>query len=156
MKARDIISIVMGAPIFLLGLSLALYGLHSLLSLGAGVILLLISVGLIIPGKVYEHRAARAIGFVALSLATAASVTCVVIIGIGVGIYYVSNSDPGAWWAWGVLVLIGGGGLLALILALLCTWVLLRKLRPKPAHAAVGIAAGIAVGALNAVYSLCW
>ena len=145
----NVIGIVLGVPVFVAGLWLSTGALHGDYHFGlAGFILLLISIGLFIPSRLYDHGRTRAIGFVALSLATAVTVYCAAFLG---WLAYNSLSDPPTpdefgWWV--LVVMIGVGYAIAFLYAISCTCVLLFKIKPRPAHAVVGIAAGIVVGAL--------
>jgi hypothetical protein len=144
LEGRDVVGIVMGVPIFLLGLGLALYGLHGLLYLGAGVILLLISVGLIIPGKHYEWGITRSIGFAIAVLVTGVSVALAVF--AGWNFHYASQEEDPSF-ALGEFVF----ALFFLAVfgyALWWTVVLLRKLEPETEQTATAIAVGVVVGLL--------
>jgi hypothetical protein len=146
MKADNIIgnisSVVLGVLVFLAGLG----ALGGRLENGVvGGIALFVSVCLFIPSRVYEQRVARPIGFLALILATAASVNCAAFCGYAVYGFLSDLHDEFAL----LVAAIGVGGLMAFVLALSCTCVMLFKLRPRPAHAAIGIATGIAVGLLH-------
>ena len=148
LRGWDIAGIVIGVPVFLLGLC----------ALGvwwAGAILLLISVGLFIPSKVYEHRVARAIGFVALTLATAVTSFCAVILGWGAYGLLSGSTQDSEWMWWGMAVIGTFLYLIAFVVAVSGIGVLLKKIKPRPAHTVIVIAAGIAVGALIA-YLLCF
>jgi dipeptide/tripeptide permease len=145
----NIIGIVMGVPVFVLGICALAGSLNSVLNLLVGAILLIISVGLLLPSRFYDHGKTRAIGFAALSLATVVTVSCAAVLG-----WFAYNllSDPPDEYGWWVLVaMIGVGVLIASLFAISCTCVLVFKAKPKPAHAAIAIAAGIAVGLLTAV-----
>jgi hypothetical protein len=146
----NIIGIMVGVPVFLLGICALAGSLNSVLNVLVGAILLLVSVGLFIPSGLYDRGRTRAIGFVALSLATAVTVTCAAFFGWGVCEILSDPPDEFGLWVLGAMIWVGS--LIASIFALSCTCVLVFKLRPRPAHAAIGIAAGIAVGVLNAVY----
>jgi len=139
---RDIIGIVLGVPVFLLGFG-ALNGFPG--AWWVGVIVLFVSFSLFTPGRVYEHRRVRAFGFVALGSAVAVSANCVALCAL---VVWGLMSHPDFEFAM-FLAIIGIGGLLSLILALSCICVLMFKLRPKQTHAAMGIAPGIAVGLLH-------
>jgi hypothetical protein len=145
LEGRDVVGIVMAVPIFLVGLGLALYGLHGLLYLGAGVILLLISVGLIIPSRHYEWGVTRVIGFATAVLATGVSVALAAWAGFCAYWLY-SNPDD----EFGLLaVFFGGAGLAGFGYAVGCTVVLLKKLEPETKQTVTAIAVGVVVGALN-------
>ncbi len=139
---RDIIGIVLGVPVSLLGLHLVTWPYHRLLYLVVGLTLQFISVGLFIPTSHYERRITRAIGLVALSLVTAVSVNCAFFVGFSL----LAGPNDGSLLA----LVVAATFLIAFVFVLLCTLVLLSKLRPKPAHAAFGTVIGIAVGALLA------
>jgi hypothetical protein len=145
LKARDIIGIVMGVPILLAGLWFAYSVLHGNLYQGlVGAILLFISTSLFIPSRLYElyeHERTRAIGLVALSLVIAVSVNCAFFVGFSL----LAGPNDGALLA----LVVAATFLIAFVFVLLCTLVLLGKLRPKPAHKAIAITAGIAVGLLH-------
>ena len=144
LEGRDVVGIVMGVPIFLLGLGLALYGLHGLLYLGAGVILLLISVGLIIPGKHYEWGITRVIGFTISALTTGVSVALGAFAGFLA--HWTSQEEDNSFAL--------GESIFALFFvaafgyALGCTAVLLKKLEPEKEQTVAAIIAGIVVGLL--------
>jgi hypothetical protein len=146
----DIIGMVIGLPVFLLAIC-ALTGLQGIWWVGATV--LFVSVSLFIPSRLYDHGRVRTIGSAAVSLAIAVSVNCAFVFGFGVCSFC---SDPGDEYALGFLVMIGGGGLIAFAVALLCACVLLKKLRPSPIRAGITATAGIVLGLLNmlAVYLL--
>ncbi len=133
---HDVIGIVMGVPVSLLGLHLVTWPYHRLLYLVVGLTLQFISVGLFIPTSHCERRITRAIGFVALSLVIAVSVNCAFFVGLSL----LAGPNDGSLLA----LVVAATFLIAFVFVLLCTLVLLGKLRPKPAHAAIGIAAGIA------------
>jgi hypothetical protein len=140
---RDIIGIVLGVPVSLLGLHLVTWPYHKLLYLVVGLTLQFISVGLFIPTSHYERKITRAIGLVALSLVIAGSVNCAFFVGFSL----LAGPNDGS-----VLgLVVAATFLIASIFALSCTCVLVLKLKPKPAHAAVGITGGIAVGLVNAL-----
>jgi hypothetical protein len=144
LEGRDVVGIVMAVPIFLVGLGLALYGLHGLLYLGAGVILLLIFVGLIIPGKHYEWGITRVIGFAISALTTGVSVAFAVF--AGWNLHYASQEQDNSFalfaFAAAILVLAGFG------YAFGCTVVLFKKLEAETKQTVVTIVIGIAVGSL--------
>ena len=137
----NVIGIVMGVLVLLAGLG-ALIGLPGVW--WVGVIALFVSVCLFVPSRVYEHRISRAVGLLVVILATAVSVDFAVFSG-----YCASGflSDPLDEFAL-LAVMIGVGSLIASVFAVSCTCVLVFKVKPRPAHAAIGIAAGIALGAL--------
>jgi divalent metal cation (Fe/Co/Zn/Cd) transporter len=145
----NIIGVVTGVPAFVLGICALAGSLNDVLNALVGAILLLISVGLLLPSRSYDHGKTRAIGFAALSLATAVTISCAAVLG-----WFAYNllSDPPDEYGWWVLVaMIGVGCLIAFVYAISCTCVLVFKVKPKAAHAAIGIAAGIVVGLLIAV-----
>jgi hypothetical protein len=139
MKARDIAGIVIGVPVFLLGLYVGLGALHLGLYFGlVSATLLFVSVGLFIPSRRYEHGIARAIGFVALSLATALTVGCVAGFGLNLhdSFHEVAGDDATA------LLAIAVGCLMAFVFSCLGTWVLQMKLNPRPAHSILAAVLG--------------
>jgi len=139
---RDIIGIVMGVPVFLLGFG-ALNGFPG--AWWVGVIAMLISVGLFIPSRLYERGKPRAIGFVALGSAVAVSTNCVVLSAL---VVWGLMSHPDFEFAM-FLIVIGVGSLLSLVCAILSIVVLMFKLRPGRTHGRIGVSAGIAVGLLH-------
>ena len=140
LEGRDVVGIVMAGPVFLIGLGLAIYGLGSLLSLGVGVILLLFSVALIIPGKHYDRGITRAIGFAAAVLAIGVSVALAAWVGFFAS--YAFSGDDFALLG----VFFGAVGLAAFAYAIGCADVLLKKLETEQKVAVVVV--GIAVGSL--------
>ncbi len=151
-EGRDISGIVLGAPILPIGLQLVIAGFYGILShheipyyFVLGVILLLASVGLCIPGKLYEWKPSRAISYAAAVLATGVSAGFAVLVGVSAQ-WLFSNADD----EWALLgVFFAAAGLAGFGYALGCTVVLLMKLRPRLVHAAITVAVGVAVGALN-------
>jgi hypothetical protein len=144
LRACDIIGIVMGVLILCPGLGLAVYGFHGPLYLLAGVGLLVISVGLFIPSRHYERGITRAVGFAISALTTGVSVAIAVFAG-WIAQLASQQTDPSFQLFEGMVTLF----LTAVAgFSIGCTVVLLLKLRPRLAHAAIAIAAGVGVGAL--------
>jgi len=139
---RDIIGLVLGIPVFVAGFGFAYGVLHgNLYQWFVGAILLFISIGLFIPGRLYEHEKSRAIGFVALCLAIAVSVNFAFLAGFAL----LAGPHDGS-----LLTLVAAAiCLIASVYVLLCALVLLRRLRPMRNHLVIGAAAGAAAGALN-------
>jgi hypothetical protein len=137
----NVIGIVMGVLVFLAGLG-ALIGLPGVW--WVGMIALFVSVCLFVPSRVYEHRIVHAIGLLALILGTAVSVDFAVFSGYCAFGFLSDLHDEFA----GLVAVIGVGSLIISAFAVSCTCVLVFKVKPRPAHAAIGIAAGIALGAL--------
>jgi hypothetical protein len=139
--AGNVIGIVLGVLALLVGLG-ALNGLRGVW--WVGVIALFVSVCLFVPSRVYEHRIVHAIGLLALILGTAVSVDFAVFSGYCAFGFLSDLHDEFA----GLVEVIGVGSLIISAFAVSCTCVLVFKVKPRPAHAAIGIAAGIALGAL--------
>jgi hypothetical protein len=151
--AGNVIGIVMGLPIFLAGTWSAHDALRGDSQMGLlAVILLPISISLLIPTRLYERGTARAFGFVALSLAAAVTVSLAFFLGWWT--YELLSNPPNEYNMFGLYLLAAlmmVGILISSVFALSCTCVLVFKVKPNAAHAAVGITAGIAVGLLTAV-----
>jgi len=128
----------MAMPVLLLGLGLAIYGLRSPLSLGAGVTLLVISIGLFIPSMCYVWGPARAIGFAAAVLAIGMSVAFAAWVGFCAS-YFLSGDDFALFG-----LFLGAPGLAAFAFAIGCADVLLKKLETRQIAAVIVV--GIAVG----------
>lgn len=142
LAGHDIAGIVMGVPVFLLGL-LALPGIW-----WVGASAVLVSLCLFIPGRVYEHRTARVIGFLALALTIAISMDCTVVLGLG-AYSFLSDPPEDGEMRWIMAAVTMFWCLIALVFTLGCMSALLKKLEPKPACKTTAIAVGIAVGLVN-------
>ena len=155
MKGRDIAGIVMGVPVLLLGLLVALGASEMGLYWGlVSAALLFVSVGLFVPSKSYEHGRLRAIGFVALSLSAALAAGCVV--GFGINLYsFFSEWDTDLDDSLSALA-VAVGCLVALAFAFLGTWVLRKKLSPSEDNLIAAIVAGIVALTLGVVLFYAW
>ena len=107
--------------------------------------LLLISVGLFIPSKLYGWGPTRAIGFTAAVLATGVSVAFASWAGLCAYRFFSDQGDDFALLG----VLYGAAFLAASGYAGWCAFVLLKKLDPEKEQTVATIAVGIAVGALT-------
>lgn len=139
---RDIIGIVLGVLLGLVGVVALATRMEWCL---VGAVLLFISVSLLIPGRHYQHGKVRVMGFAALSLASAASITGAVFAGLGAFAFW---SDPQDDWALLGLMIAAAGTLLS-ALAGAGAVVMVQKVRPRPAHTRGAVAVGIAAGLLN-------
>ena len=138
LEGCDVAGILMAMPILLVGLGLAIYGLRSPLSLGAGVTLLLISIGLFIPSMYYGWGPARVIGFAAAVMAIGMSVAFAAWVGFCASVFL--SGDDFALFG----LILGAPGLAAFAFAIGCADVLLKKLETKQIVAVIVV--GIAVG----------
>ena len=156
-EGRDVAGILMGAPILLVGLFLlAINGGNLARGLSGaldpvwilyfiwGVVLLLVSIGLFIPGQLYEWWHTCAVGFTAAVLATAVAVPFAIL----ATLFAWAISDPNDEWAL-LGASFGAAGLAGFAYAVGCTSVLLKKLELETKEALATIAVGIGVGALN-------
>lgn len=144
-ERHDIAGFVLGAPILLAGIPLALNGPGKILYFVWGASLLLISLGLFTPGSLYRWWPTRAIGFAAAVLATGVSAGFAVLAGFcALGFF----SDPGDEWAL-LGVFFGAAGVAGFAYALGCTVVLFKKLELETPQIVAAIIVGIIVGALN-------
>ena len=140
LSKRDIIGIAMGIPLFLL--SLCTLAVNPV----GGVIVLFVSVSLLAPSRLYDRRNIRTMDFVAFRLATAVAFCFGALSVIGsIGLL----SDPADEWEYMMLAVVYAvGGLIGFVLALSCTSVLVFKVKPSLAQAAIATAVGLATGAL--------
>jgi hypothetical protein len=140
LEGCDTAGIVMGLPIFFLGLC----ALCSKELWWVGTTLLIISVGLFIPSRHYEWGVTRVIGFTTAVLVTGVSVALAALAGFFTYWLY-SNPDD----EFGLLgVFAGGTALAGFGYALGCTVVLLKKLEPETKQTVAAIIAGVVVGLL--------
>jgi len=133
---HDVIGIVMGIPLFLLGLcALGVWWI--------GLILLLISVGLLVPSSLYDHGKVRIIGFTALILAATVTAYCAVFLSLGA---YAFLSDPpeDGEMRWIMAAVAMFWCLITFVPALPGICVLLKKLGPRPVHTTIAMVVGIA------------
>ncbi len=145
----DIAGILMGLPLFSIGLFLALYAIPGNNYFGlVGAVLLLISVGLFIPSTAYEQGDIPIANFLAMISATAVSVNCGFFFGWMA--YYVCREEDPTFALGGVLF--AAFGLAAFAYALGCTFVLLHKVRSREILTIVAVAVGVVAGVLNMVY----
>jgi hypothetical protein len=144
-ERHDIAGFVLGAPILLAGIPLALNGPGKILYFVWGASLLLTSLGLFTPGSLYRWWPTRAIGFAAAVLAAGVAAGFAVLAGFCAQWLV---SDPGDEWAL-LGVFLGAAGLAGFGYALACTVVLFKKLELETPQIVATIAAGIGVGALN-------
>lgn len=140
LSKRDIVGIAMGIPLFLLSLCTLAVN-----PVGGGIVLF-VSVSLLAPSRLYDHRKIRTMGFVALSLATAVAFCFGALSVIG---SIELLSDPADEWEYMMLAVVYAvGGLIGFVLALSCTSILVFKVKPSLAQAAIAIAVGLPTGAL--------
>jgi hypothetical protein len=140
---RDIIGIVLGVPVSLIGFHLVTWPYHRFLYPVVGLILVLISVGLFIPSRHYERGNARAFGFMAVMLVTGVAAF---LAGLAGACWLLSSPDD----EFGILAaILGAVALAGFAYALACTIVLLKKFRPGTAQALAATAAGVAAGSLT-------
>ena len=149
-EGRDITGIALGVTVSLAGLLLVFSAWQSLhafeglspvfyLSLGVGMILLLISVGLFIPCRHYEWGITRIVGFAIAVLPTGVSVLFAALAGYCAYYLFLDGHDDFA-------PFFGTAGLAAFGLTLGCTFVLFKKLDAERVQTATAITAGIVVG----------
>ena len=144
-ERHDIAGFVLGAPILLAGIPLALNGPGKILYFLWGASLLLMSLGLVTPGSLYGWWPTRAIGFAAAVLAAGVVAGFAVLAGFcAVWLF----SDPHDEWAL-LGVFFGAAALAGFGYAVGCTSVLLKKLDLETEQMLATIAVGIGVGALN-------
>ena len=138
LKARDIVGIVMGALLLLFGVPSLAYNRHLLMEepefLSVAGVLLAVPFSLMIPSAQYENRTIRAIGFIALSLTSALSIVGALSF---VAFLIITTQTEGEWAL--LPAAIAAAGLLLFVLFGSSTWVLLKKVRPRLAHLALGI-----------------
>jgi len=144
-ERHDIAGFILGAPILLAGIPLALNGPGKTLYFVWGAGLLLISLGLFTPESLFRWWPARAIGFAAAVLSAGVAAGFAVLAGFSAQWLFSNADDEFALLG----VLFGAAGLTGFGYAFGCTVVLLKKLELRPVHAAIAIAVGIVVGALN-------
>ncbi|MBN2098003.1 MAG: hypothetical protein JW753_00245 [Dehalococcoidia bacterium] len=138
MTKHDVIGILLGVPVFLLGLA-------ALGAWWAGTILLLVAIGLLIPSRLYDRRHVRAFGLLALGLTVTVLVYCAVILGWGT-FQFISDPPRDGEMRWIMAAVAMFWCLIAFVLAASSIWVLFKKLKPKQVYTAVAIAVGIAGG----------
>lgn len=146
----DVIGTRMGILVFVLG-----FLTHQ--AWWTGMSLLLISVGLLIPSRLYGRRHIRPVGYVALSLTGAVTGWCAVFVMRGIlGIFSPTVDQQeqfgGMWWiiaALGIVMYLTASGL-----AISGSWLMLKKLKTRPAFASIAIAVGTVVGVL--MHYLIW